>query len=393
MNRLYVFSAHASPPAPVGIYESESGIGRFAYAKSWLARPDGFPLDPAHLPLTNEEFTTANRDGLFNVLRDSGPESWGLKVMARLYDRQPAPAERLLHARGYGTGCLLFSTSLDNIEPPPEIPARAMPARAQQAVDRLLAGKSVPRDLLQLLEPGSGLGGARPKITVRYRNGYWMAKFPRQDDAFDETRAECGLLRLAQRASIRVPAHELSILPDGRAVLLIERFDWTEDGRQHYLSAHSLLGYERVREQDTLGDYSYAGISRHLRKHGRRETFENDVVELYRRMVFNVLAHNTDDHLKNHGFLGDRTGLRLAPAFDLTPRPGTATVHALGIGPRGRAGRLDNVRDAAGRFGLKPVQADQIIQDVVDVMRGWEKEMRGTGMNERDVGLLRSALE
>lgn len=390
MNRLYVFSAHVSPPVPVGVYELESGIGRFAYAKSWRARPDAFPLDPAHLPLTSEEFTIANRDGLFSVLRDAGPDSWGLRVMAREHaGRQLTPVEQLLYAQGYGTGCLLFSASRDGIKSPPGIPGWETLARAQQGVDRLLAGESVSPDLLQLLEPGSSLGGARPKTTVRYRDGYWMAKFPRKDDVFDEPRAEYGLLKLAQRAAIRVPAHALEVLPDGRAVLLIERFDWTATGRSHYLSAHSLLGYERVREQDTFGDYSYAGIGRYLRKYGRRETFEYDVLELYRRMTLNVLANNTDDHLKNHGFLGDQTGLRLAPAFDLTPRPGTAPLHAIGIGPQGRAGTLDNVRRAAGQFGIKAGRADEIIREIVGVVKGWESEMRRAGMNERDVALLK----
>jgi serine/threonine-protein kinase HipA len=394
MNRLYVFSAHVSPPVPVGVFELESGIGRFAYAKSWRARPDAFPLDPVHLPLTSEEFTTANRDGLFSVLRDAGPDSWGLRVMAREHaGRQLAPVEQLLSAQGYGTGCLLFSASRDGIKSPPEIPGWETLARAQQGVDRLLAGGSVAPDLLQLLEPGRGLGGARPKTTVRFRNGYWMAKFPRKDDAFDETRAEYGLLNLAQRAGIQVPAHELEVLPDGRAVLLIERFDWTASGRSHYLSAHSLLGYERVREQDTFGDYSYAGIGRYLRRYGRRGTFEDDVAELYRRMLVNVLANNTDDHLKNHGFFGDQTGLRLAPAFDLTPRPGTAPIHAIGIGPEGRAGTLDNARSAAGQFGLGAAQADEIIREIVGVMKSWENEMRRAGMNKHDIGLLKACFE
>lgn len=388
MNRLYVFSAHVSPPVPVAVYELESGSGRFAYAKSWLARPDAFPLDPVHLPLIREEFTATTRDGLFNALRDAGPENWGVRVMAEIHDRQPTPLERLVFARGGGTGCLLFSESLDNINPLPEIPGSETLARVQQGVDRLLAGKSVSPGLLRLLEPGGGLGGARPKTTVRHQGGYWVAKFSRRDDAFDEPRAEYGLLRLAQRAGIRVPAHELSVLPDGRAVLLIERFDRATTGRQHYLSAHSLLGYERVREQDTFGDYSYAGISRYLRKYGCRETFEDDVVELYRRMVVNVLAHNTDDHLKNHGFLVDRAGLRLAPVFDLTPRPGTAPLHAIGIGQQGRAGTLDNVRSAAGQFGFGPVRADNVINKIAGVMKDWENEMRRAGMHEQDIALL-----
>lgn len=388
MNRLYVFSAHVSPPVPVGVYELESGSGRFAYAKSWLARPDAFPLDPAHLPLTGEEFTATTRDGLFNALRDAGPESWGVRVMQSAHNRQPAPFERLLFARG-GAGCLLFSESLDNPEPLTEIPGSETLARMQQGVDRLLAGKSVSPGLLRLLESGNGLGGARPKTIVRHQGGYWMAKFSRQDDAFDEPRAEYVMLNLAQRAGIRVPAHGLSILPDGRAVLLVERFDGTTTGRQHYLSAHSLLGYERVREQDTFGDYSYAGISRCLRKYGCRTTFEDDVEELYRRLVFNVLSHNTDDHLKNHGFLVDRRGLRLAPAFDLTPRPGTAPLHAIGIGQRGRAGSLENLRSAAGQFGLGLAQADNVISKIAGAMEDWENEMRQAGVRKQDIALLK----
>lgn len=388
MNRLYVFSAHVSPPVPVGVYELESGSGRFAYAKSWLARPDAFPLDPAHLPLIREEFAATTRDGLCNALRDAGPESWGARVMAEIHDRQPAPLERLLYARG-GTGCLLFSESLGNLESLTEIPGSETLARMQQGVDRLLAGKSVSPGLLRLLESGNGLGGARPKTTVRHQGGYWMAKFSRQDDAFDEPRVEYAMLNLAQRAGIRVPARGLSILPDGRAVLLVERFDGTTAGRQHYLSAHSLLGYERVREQDTFGDYSYAGISRCLRKYGCRTTFEDDVEELYRRLVFNVLSHNTDDHLKNHGFLVDRRGLRLAPAFDLTPRPGTAPVHAVGVGLQGRAGTLDNARSVAGQFGIRPAWADETVQKTIEVMKDWENEMRRAGVRRQDIALLK----
>jgi len=254
MKRVYLFSRHAGEPVKVGVWQvDDDDIGRFQYQDDWLTRADAFPLDPVHLPLQSDIYETARKRGIFAVFEDAGPDQWGERVLAHEHPaRDLGLVEKLLYASGRGVGCLLFSASRERPKPVSAPVDWHSLTQAQEGVDRLIAGEVVSEELMHLLEPGSGLGGARPKISVTRDGRLWLAKFPRQDDTYDVPRTEFATMQLARRAGIDTPDVELVALPDGRAVYLIERFDQRDGTAHHYVSANTLLGIDRVREDDAF---------------------------------------------------------------------------------------------------------------------------------------------
>lgn len=238
------------------------------------------------------------------------------------------------------------------------------------------------------MAPGSSLGGARPKASVRDRDGHLaIAKFPHRDDEIDRVRWEAVVLSLARRAGIETPDWRLEDVA-GRSVLLLRRFDRARGWRIPFLSAMSMLG---ARDNETR---SYLEFVDALRQHGASP--RADAQALWRRIVFNILVSNTDDHLRNHGFLYEGTsGWRLAPAYDLNPVP-------IDMGPRvlstnidlddGTAS-LDVALGVADYFGLKPGEAGAIVAEVGQAVSGWRREAARLGVNSREIDRMASAFE
>lgn len=276
---MFVFDCSTpAAPAPVAVFRlNADGNGTFGYGKSYLQRPDAFSLDPRHLPLKDEDQPLQRQpDGSFGVISDAGPNAWGAKLTAYLLRKEKKPLPRnpvewFLQSKHFGSGCLAFSPRPD--EPPGlgDVPVRAsdLNARLLDAVSRYLTDPEYKLDeaTVQLLFPGSDLGGLRPKTIVMYDGQEYIAKFDRPDDLYDVPAAEYATLRLAHHAGITVPNFELMDI-GGRSVLLVERFDRTEEGnRIHYISANSILRPKPLspdkREYKT--SYSYAAIAEALR--------------------------------------------------------------------------------------------------------------------------------
>ncbi len=248
-------------------------------------------------------------------------------------------------------------------------------------------------DLAPLLNPSSGLGGARPKTTVLQADGQlWIAKFPSRGDRWSNAISEATYLRLAQRCGIQTA--ETTLLTYGnRRILLVKRFDQAphEDGRptrRQYLSAHTLLGLDE-NVVDRRG-WSYLELAHLVRRIS--ESPGADLEELFKRMVFNSLVSNTDDHPRNHAVIGTPSGgWRLSPAYDLVPssdRSLEARRLAMACGDipgHERFARRDNLLSGAHYFGLRPDQADRLITDQKDlIQREWENEVRKQGGTAQD---------
>lgn len=386
-------------PIPVASFGLKgNGDGRFAYGKRYLQRPAAFSLDPRHLPLEDRELLLPRQpDGTYGVLSDAGPNAWGAKLTARLLRqaRKPLPGnpvEWFLQSKHFGSGCLAFAASPD--EPPRlgDIPCRSsdLSSRLLDALQRYLSNPDPDLDAetVNLLFPGSDLGGLRPKTIVMHDGMEHIAKFSRPDDIFDVPAAEYATLRLTHLAGISVPSFELvSIGSSHRSVLLVERFDRTGQGhRIHYLSAHSLLrpGPLSADQREYQTSFSYAAIAEALRP--RNDAAPADAHELFRRMVLNIMVGNVDDHLRNHALLMREPGvLRLSPAFDICPHlEAPFRGQNIGVGAFGTASTIENALSQCRRFFLTREEALKIVTEVKDVVSGWRQEFADAGVSETD---------
>ncbi len=350
--------------------DSASGTGYFVYGKSYLQHPKAFALDPVNLPLSAQTYVTRNNRGVFGVLADAGPDAWGKKVILSLHTTKPQnELEYLLAGAGEGVGALMFSLSRHTSKRKRSKNKLSDINQLIATKDAILNDQAISNEAKKAFEFGQSMGGARPKTLVADGGKLYIAKFNRQDDLFNVVRAEHAAMKMAAELGIETANHKLVATPHGD-VLLVERFD-ADDARvhQHFLSAHSLLNAVKLTETATQSSYSYGQLAEFIRhKTARPEQAQ----ELFLRMVFNVLIGNTDDHSRNHAFLYSFTdqSWSLSPAYDITP-VNNHRQHGLGIGKQGRLGTIENLRSQAYRFGVGATKANNIIQQVTEVVAEW----------------------
>lgn len=376
----------------------------FQYGRRYLARrqPAALPVDPVSLPLEagrgDAELLPTGGHALFGALRDATPDAWGRRVIENRLRAPPngLPESTYLdHAGPHRAGALDLRVAPDSPPAAGALPAILDLKHVLDAAERVEDGEPVPAHLEAYFAGGPSVGGARPKAIVQADGREWLAKFPARGDCYGVPGIERATLELARDVGLDVPRTRLETLADGRRVILIERFDRepVDAGiaRRHMVSALTLLG---LHEQDSLNS-SYAAISDAIGVHGVTGHIEADRVELFGRMVFNILVSNDDDHLRNHAFLYDpaRAGWRLSPLYDVLPRPQVATERQLhlSVGPQGRAARLDNAIAGAGRFGLLPAAANAIVDRVVTAVRAWRQVFEHLEVPVRDCERVKSA--
>lgn len=370
----------------------------FEYDPNWLSRRDAFGLDPA-LPPARGRFHTDHP--IFNAFTDPAPDRWGQTLMRR-HERQRARQEgrqpRTLLAIDFLTlvddetrlGALRFketsggdflSSTGKRVPPVVDLP------RLLSATDRVIAEKETDEDLQLLLAPGTSLGGARPKASVRDKDGHLLiAKFPRKDDEWPVTRWEAAILALAEAAGIETPPWRLQAVLK-KPVLMIRRFDRQGAYRLPFMSALTAL---EATDNDTR---SYLEIVDALRRDGSQ--VDHDLPQLWRRIVFNVLVSNTDDHLRNHGFLRDPKGWRLAPAYDLNPMPIDVKprVHALAIDEADGTASLDTAFAVAPSFGITLADAHTIATQVGLAVKDWRGSAARAGIKPHEIERMVSAFD
>jgi len=369
---------------------------RFAYGRRYLRRTNAVPVDPVSLPLAEgraePELVPTGGLALFGALRDATPDAWGRRVIENRLNAPPngLPESTYLdHAGPHRAGALDVRPTATSLPADGVLPSVLDLSHLLDAASRIEKGEPVPAHLEIFFAGAPSVGGARPKAVVSVDGGEWIAKFPSNNDPFNVPLIEHATLELARGAGLDVPAMRMETLADGRHVMLIERFDRERlaggsVGRRHMVSALTLLA---LHEQDSP-DSSYAAMADALSQHGVGGCIANDRSELFARMVFNILVTNDDDHLRNHAFLFDApsAGWRLSPLYDVVPKPQAAQERLLhlSVGPLGRAANLDNAMGGAGRFGLLPPDAAQIIDRVVGVVRSWRGTFERLGVPARD---------
>jgi serine/threonine-protein kinase HipA len=374
----------------------------FEYDPGWLQHAARFSLEPA-LTLGPGPFHTPADAPMFGAIGDSAPDRWGRALMRRM-ERRRAEREkqtpRTLQEIDYlllvddeaRQGALRFAereggpflreAGVKRIPPLVELP------RLLSAAEHVMEDKDTDEDLRLLFAPGSSLGGARPKASVIDKDGHLaIAKFPRQDDEFDTVKWEAVALALANRAGIVVPVSRMETVAD-KSVILLRRFDREGTRRIPFLSAMSMLG---SRDNESR---SYLEIVDALRQHGAAP--KEDMHVLWRRLVFNILISNTDDHLRNHGFLYDGpNGWRLSPAYDLNPVPTDIKprILATAINEDDNTASLVLAIEVAGYFELDAAAARDIAAQVGNVVSDWRAEGARKGLSKAEIDRMASAFE
>jgi serine/threonine-protein kinase HipA len=374
----------------------------FQYDESWLKHPDRFSLEPA-LTLGPGPFHTPSDKPLFGAIGDSAPDRWGRVLMRRAERRR---AERLgetprtLREMDYllmvddeaRQGALRFAEReggpfLAEIAPIKIPPLIELP-RLLSAAEHVAADSDTDEDLRLLLAPGSSLGGARPKASVRDRDGHLaIAKFPNKGDEINAVLWEAVALTLAAKAGIAVPAWRLKIAA-GKPVLLLRRFDREGSVRVPFLSAMSMLG---ATDRETRSYLEFVDV---LRQHGASP--KADMRALWRRIVFSVLISNTDDHLRNHGFLyAGPAGWRLSPAYDMNPVPADVKPRILttAIDLTDGTASLQLALDVAAYFELNPGEARKIAAEVGRAAATWRREAKKLGIAAAEIDRMASSFE
>lgn len=374
----------------------------FSYDERYLARPDAYALDPSLPLLTGAQHTSTGRS-LFGAFADSAPDRWGRTLIMRaerirardagVTVRSIGEIDYLLGVRDdLRQGALRYRA--DESGPFVATDASGVPqltdlAELLSLADLAESDAAGYQEIKRLVRAGSSLGGARPKAHVRGKGGQIaIAKFPSSSaDTWNVMAWEKTALDLAHAAGISVPESRL-VRVGGRHVLVVDRFDRTPGGRRiGYVSAMTMVG---AAERD---ERSYLEIAEVIEE--RSDSTSAELVQLWRRMAFSVLVSNTDDHLRNHGFLhGQGDVWNLAPAFDLNPNPEPGAKYlATAIDEMETEASVDLLLEVAAYFRLDEPRAVSVLGEVARSVADWRRVAAAHGLTARELENMSPAFE
>ncbi len=364
--------------------------GYFRYVPAYLAHKQAFPIDPAHLPLSDKSFAARDAQDedaeLHFTFADSLPDSWGLQLLAGkgMVDLVNCSKAHLLSILGSsGLGGLLFSEK-DKL---PQIEDNSLPfsdifqALDESAIMEKQDGFNI-EELRHILASGSSAGGARPKVLTFFENHHWIAKLSSIKDnpqKLNVTLEQAGMI-LAGQAGLDIP-HIKRVSIRGREILLVKRFDVTpQGGRNAMLSFKSLLG---TTDPSLV---SYGKMAEILKKHSGCP--KRDLELLFRQMIVNVVLKNGDDHLQNFSMIHTGQGWELSPAYDIVPN-----IHQSGLlipinGKHLEIG-IEDIVVEGGRFGFSPTKARTILDETTHKLSNWKDVFEECGVPIEQTGQLR----
>jgi len=406
MPETYVYVYLEEGPVPAGLLEV-TGAGRettsrFRYGRRYLQRKDRIAIDPIQLPLPEDDperdYFAPEGFALFNGIRDAAPDGWGRHVMDRAAGALALSEFDYLVATNDGrVGALAFGPDLSG-------PHRVFQwaedelegdlfdlAEMLKAVRELDDAGDLPAEHRRFLLRGSSLGGARPKATTEHNGRQWISKFGRASDRYPVCRAEYVAMTLATEVGLNVPPVLLTKVLD-QDIYLIERFDRIPEQNGYrripFISGLTITG---AHESESARQ-SYRRLAEQLRLFGSNPVI--DAKELWRRMVFNILCNNTDDHLRNHGFLWDGKGWRLSPLYDVMPFSEVSLERylAIGVGRNGRRATVNNALSDVASFGLNRAEAVAIAASMQKTVKSrWETLFREQGFNAAEIERFRTS--
>lgn len=419
----HVADEHGADFVPAGSLQGANTTEPvFVYGKRYVQRPYPVEVDPVALPLKDEAGGTKRfvLAGLteFGGIRDAAPDAWGRRVIEnklKVAANKLPEVAYLLEAGSDRVGALDVRRALDSEATAP-VSAELDLARLMEAADRIENGEHVGEDLAVYFESLGSAGGARPKASVRTDDGVlWLAKFPSKSDRACNAVLEAGALELARAAGLRVPPVEVKQVGDA-TVLFIRRFDryWAEpggapdpdkesweplegvtgrqpiEGRIGFCSALTLMG---IHERDAS---SYKALAAQMRARALPKYLARDLRELFKRQALNIFVTNTDDHLRNHGFLYQvkAKGWTLSPLYDVLPMSVVAQERMLHleVGERGRLATLDNLMTHWAVYFSSKVEALKALHEVWLAARAWKPVFENFGASEQDMAYLEGAI-
>ena len=407
--KIFVYDGFSEDrPVLIGILYAQQGRGQevcsFEYDSEWLAKTAfAITFDPDLQPFPGRQFLS--QKPIFGMFADASPDRWGQTLMNRrerlLADRESRKPKKLMPSDLLLGVCDLTRMGSLRFKAEPEGPfladdrEMAVPPWARlRTLEE--ASRNYENDasgfaqtwIDQLFRPGSSLGGARPKANVLDTNGdLWIAKFPSRHDEYDSGAWEKTVHDLAALCGLCVPEARTEKFSSNGSTFLIKRFDRDGQKRLHYSSAMTLLGM--TDGASVAEGCSYLDIAAFIRAHGSDP--KQDLVELWKRIVFNMAVSNTDDHLRNHAFLWNRKGWKLSPLYDVNPTP-YGNELSLNVNEYDNRISGELVLSVAGRFGLDRSDAidhfDQIVRTVND---RWEETAERNGLSREQIGVMRPA--
>ncbi|MGM0506753.1 MAG: type II toxin-antitoxin system HipA family toxin [Bacteroidota bacterium] len=390
---VFVQAAPRESPLRMGtLYSSRvrgSEVFSFEYTSDFLSSRDAFEIDPNLQLFSGPQYAPEGPPN-FGIFLDSSPDRWGRVLMDRREAyrarREDRPVRRMMESDYLlgvhdesRMGALRFSTSPDGpfldhdseFTTPPMTSLRELERAATEIdADPSYGNDEAYQRVELLVAPGSSLGGARPKAGVRSETGdLWIAKFPGGKDEFDVGAWEYVVYELALRSGIRMSESRVEAFLSSRRTFLTRRFDRDPNGRRiHFFSAMTLLGYQDG--TDSSDGVSYLELAELIVSNGAE--VQSDLEQLWRRIVFNILVSNTDDHLRNHGFMLKEGGIELSPAFDINPNP---KGNGLTLNVNEYDHRLDPdlALEVAPHFRLTENRAKEILGEIQEAVSGWRE--------------------
>ena len=388
----------------MGTLKAEQVRGRevfsFSYSKEWLEKAQALVLDPDLGLYGGSQYTRDDKPN-FGLFLDSSPDRWGRVLMERreaFIARQEGRRARTLMESDYLLGVfdryrmggLRFKLAtegpfLDNndaMATPPMAALRTLEeASLQLENENAVDSPQFAEWLSLLISPGSSLGGARPKASVVDPKGeLWIAKFPSRKDDRDIGAWEMVVNKLAVQSGLRIAEGKARRFTQDHHTFLTKRFDRRGEDRIHFASAMTLLGYNDG--ADAITGVSYLHIAEFIMRHGA--TPDADLEELWRRIVFNICVSNSDDHLRNHGFLLTPQGWVLSPAFDVNPIPSSRGL-SLNISEYSNAPDLELAHEVAEKFRVNDKKREAVINKVVKVVSRWQQVAAEIGISRSEV--------
>lgn len=366
------------------VMPSATGPGgvSFAYDAAWLASPQAMALSE-DLPLAPDTFLPRARDDAPGAINDARPDRWGERVIRRLDNPvRLGTLEYLYFAGDDRFGALGVSLSHLAYEPRPVSP---LPRLADLELVREIAasiesGAPIDERLRGLIAPGVSMGGARPKALLLIDGAEWVVKFSERGDDIDVPLVEHATMTLAALAGIEVCETRPLKLTRGHAVA-VRRFDRAGGRRLHALSAQCALS--------AAGQgFGYPELALLLRRRGPASGIARHGEQVFRRMVFNILMDNTDDHEKNHVLLMQGHDLALSPAYDVLPTGQALGYQAMRVGAEASVSSMANALSECRAFSLQRPQALELGRQVAEVVQGWQAHFRACGVSPQDIAFL-----
>jgi serine/threonine-protein kinase HipA len=374
-------------------------LGQFVYRDKYLDDPRAVEIDPVELKLSRRTYETALLNGVFGALRDAGPDYWGRRVLEKHVGKPKlGELDYLLESPDDRAGALGFGL---NTRPP--APTRKFNKTIDLAKLQALADALVKDDfpddpqaqqVQDLLLLGTSMGGARPKTVVQDDDGLWLAKFNVERDRWNYARVEHAMLRLARECGLTTAESRIETV-GGRDALMVRRFD-REKTAKGYTRARMASGLTMLRADEapeTRQNWSYLVLVEALRR--AVEDPKRDAKELFRRICFNALISNIDDHPRNHAIIAKNKSWKLSPAYDLTPSVPVSKERrdlALDCGDQGRYANAKNILSQYARFLLDRTEAEKIVNDMkARVEATWYDTARASGVSKKDAETIRDA--